>query len=277
MTNYKYVKFSYLLAFVAVFLLNSCSTTNNEALFKSQNGVNPEMVKDIYVVNDQGPGELYYRIKEGDVISIRNLQDIYWGGSLSQPTSSVSQNSVATTNTVDQAAVSYIVDKYGQVRLPALKEKVKISGLTRTEARQKIEDLYITGNGKGGLLPDPIIELNIVNLKVHLLGEFASPGEYPLTKDNTTLIEILSQAGGLSKTADPRTVRILRGKETIYVNLTNDRIIGNSKLIMQNGDVVTVDLNKNALDGEKIQRFNNVIQPILVVVNLVILVFTLSK
>ena len=97
-----------------------------------------------------------------------------------------------------------------------------------------------------------------------------------LTKDNTTLLEVVAKAG-VAKTADPRTLKIIRGRETIYVNLTSDAIIGHRKLILQNNDYITIAQNKNALDGEKIQRFNNVVQPLLVIVNLVILVFTLSK
>jgi polysaccharide export outer membrane protein len=272
MAKYNRIRSSYLLALVALIFLNSCGSTNTQTLFKSATDVNVETIKDIYVVNDQGQYDAYYKIKEGDVISIRNLQNKNWGGSLSQGATGGAESSVATSNTVDAAAISYIVDDRGLVTLPALENKVKIAGLTRKEAQQKIEDLYDTKN-----LADPIIELNVVNLKVHLLGEFATQGSFFLKKDNTTLIDILAEAGGLAKTADPRTLKIKRGKETIYVNLTSDNIIGNRKLILQNDDIITVGPNKNALDGEKIQRFNNVIQPLLVVVNLVILVFTLSK
>ena len=265
-----YLKMRYLLAFVAVLLLYSCGSINNQTLFRSPSDVNTETLKDIYVVNDQGQSDLYYRIKEGDVIAIRNLQDKFWGGNQSQSVTSSTTNTAAT-NTIDPTAVSFIVDNDGMVTLPALKDKVKITGLTRTEARQKIEDLYDTNN-----LADPIIELNIVNLKVFLFGEFTNPGEYMLTKDNTTLLEVVAKAG-VAKTADPRTLKIIRGRETIYVNLTSDAIIGHRKLILQNNDYITIAQNKNALDGEKIQRFNNVVQPLLVIVNLVILVFTLSK
>ncbi|MBC7615291.1 MAG: polysaccharide biosynthesis/export family protein [Pedobacter sp.] len=266
------MKLSYLLAFVPIIFLGSCGSSNNQTLFSTASSVNIETLKDVYVVNDQGPNDLYYRIKEGDVIAIRNLQNKYWGSNRSMGTSTGSQNNTAATNTIDPNAISYIVDDDGMVTLPAIKDKVKVAGLTRLQARQKVEDLYDTDN-----LADPIIELNVVNLKVYLFGEFAKQGNFFLTKDNTTLIEILSEAGGLLKTADPRSLIIKRGKETIYVNLTSDAVIGNRKLVLQNNDVITIAANKTAKDGEKIQRFNNVIQPILVIVNLIILAFTLSK
>lgn len=276
MAKNKSMKFHYLLAFIVLIALNSCKSVPHRLLFNTSSGVNIENIKDIYVENDQGPNELYYRIKEGDVIAIRNLQNKYWGGSLSSPASG-SQSNVALTNTADANSVSYIVDNNGTVALPALKEKVKISGLTRVQARQKIEDLYSTGTGRGEILTDPIIELNVVNLKVDLFGEVAKQGPIPLTKDNTTLIDVISQAGGLLKTADPRDVRIKRGKETIYVNFSSDRIIGHNKLVLQNNDIIIVGQNRSTSDAEKIQRFNTIIQPILVVVNFAILLFTLTK
>jgi len=262
----------YLFVLLTIFLLSSCGSTNQQTLFNADSDVSIESLKDIYVVNDQGQADLYYKIKEGDVIAIRNLQNKRWGIGQSGNSSTGSETSIAATNTAETNAISYIVDDHGMVKLPALKGPIKIAGLTRKEATQKIQDLYVAN-----LLVDPIIELNIVNLKVSLLGEFSNQGNYFLTKDNTTLFEVLAEAGGVPKTADPRTLKIIRGKETIYVNLTDASIIGNKKLILQNNDIITIKPNKNALDGEKIQRFNNVIQPLLVVVNLVVLVFTLSK
>lgn len=272
MAKYSTTKSFWLLTLTAMILFGSCSSRNTQTLFRSSSEIDLNALRDIYVVNDQGQYDEYYRIKEGDVIAIRNLQNKSWGGNSSQPTISTAQSNVASTNTTDQTSISYIVDNNGMVTLPALKDKVKVTGLTRTEARQKIEDLYDLDN-----LADPIIELNIVNLKVSLLGEFTNQGNYNLTKDNTTLLDILSEAGGLPKTADPRSLKIIRGRETIHVNLTTDAIIGNRKLILQNNDIITVSPNKNSLNGEKIQRFNTIVQPILVIVNLAILIFTLSK
>lgn len=268
-----YLTFSVLI--LAALFLSACGTTKTSTLFGSSNRVDPASVKDIYVENDQGFTEPYYRIKEGDVISIRNLQNQFWGGNSGTANmgSSSSQTSVAATNNVDPGAISFIVDNLGMVTLPSLDQKVKISGLTRTEAKQKIEDIFISTKK----LDKPIIELNIVNLQVNLLGEFIKPGPYPLKKDNTTLIDIVTEAGGLTKNADPRSLVIHRGREKIYVNLESDQIIGKNKLIMQNGDLIIIGKNQTELNNEKIQRFNTVIQPILVVVNLVILVFTLTK
>jgi len=258
-------------------LLSACGTINNQTLLKSATDAEAEKYQGVHVVNDQNSDEIYYRIKEGDVIAIRNLQNKNWGGGQSQAALGSSSANVAVTNTVDANSISYIVDRDGMVTLPTLKNKVKISGLTRIEARQKIEDLY----RDGGYLVDPIIELNIVNLKVSLFGEFNKQGTFYLTKDNTTLIDILAEAGGLAKTADPRTLKIIRGKngaETIYVNLSEQQgILGNPKLILQNNDIIIVGASQKIRDEEKVQRFNNIVQPLLVVINLVALIFTLSK
>jgi polysaccharide export outer membrane protein len=151
-----------------------------------------------------------------------------------------------------------------------------VAGLSRREATAKIEAIY-----KEKLLPDPIIDLSIVNLKVTLLGEFNKQGNFLLERDNTTLIDIIGEAGGITKTADPKTCKIIRGDrsnpEIIYVNLNDINSLASKKLTLQNNDIIVLQTTKGAALSERLQRFNNIVQPLLVVVNLAVLIFTISR
>jgi len=267
--NRKYIYL--LITLLSIFFLNACSVRKQRTLFYAPSDIVTDTIKHVYVVNDQGISDAYYKIKISDQLAIRNVQDPEFGATTSGSSGTLSN----TTSGTAQNMLSYPVEPDGMVNLPAI-GKVEVVGLTRREATIKIQDLY-----KQKLLKDPIIELTVVNLKVTLLGEFSKQGNFLLEKDNTSLIEIIGEAGGITKTADPKTLKIIRGDrshpEIIYVNLTDINSLASKKLILQNNDIIVLQPTKSAALSEKLQSFNNIVQPLLVVVNLAVLIFTVTR
>jgi polysaccharide export outer membrane protein len=256
-----------LLFFTFALLLSACSARKEKSLFNAPTDIITDTIKQVYVVNDKGIGDLYYRIKVEDLIAIRNLQDFDFNGRSASFTSA--SNSLGTVTT-------YQVDKDGYVTLPAIQGKVKLGGLTRKEANAKLQELYSATQ-----LKDPIMDITIVNVKVTLLGEFNKQGNFLLERDNTSLIDILGEAGGITKNADPKTLKIFRGKrsdpEIIYVNLNDYRSLYSSeKLILQNNDIIVIQQTKSSALSEKLQSYNNVVQPLLVLINLGVLIYTFT-
>jgi polysaccharide export outer membrane protein len=250
---------------VAIVLLSSCGARKERSLFNAPSDIVTDTIKQVYVVNDKGLSNTQYTIKVDDMIAIRNLQDFDFNGK-----SSVNDVSTATSTT------AYQVDKDGYVVLPAISGKVKLAGLTRKEARAVIQKLY-----EEKQLKDPIMDVSIVNVKVTLLGEFSKQGNFLLEKDNITLMDILGEAGGITKLADPKTLKIFRGDkanpEIIYVNLNDYRSLGSKKLVLQNNDIIVIQPTKSSALSEKLQGYNNIVQPLLVVINLAVLVFTFTR
>lgn len=253
-----------------VLFLNSCKTKQELTLFASPTDIVTDTIKQVYVVNDKGIDETFYKIKANDLIAVRNVQNKKFGA-----TSSLSDAGGISTSGGSSSVISYPVDIDGKINLPAL-GKVEIANLTIRDAKNKIQNLYAEK-----LLVDPIIELNVVNLKVTLLGEFSRQGNFYLEKENTNLIDIIGEAGGITKMADKKSLKIIRGDranpEIIYVNLSDINSLASKKLILQNNDIIILQTMKETKVNEKLQNFNSIIQPILVVVNLAILIFTLIK
>ncbi|RYF17642.1 MAG: hypothetical protein EOO42_15715 [Flavobacteriales bacterium] len=251
--------------------LSSCGARKERSLFNATTDIVTDTIKQVYVVNDQGI-DAYYKIKVNDLLAIRNVQNKEWGATAGAGGSSTVANSQSGNINNAQA---YEVQPDGQVNLPAI-GKVAVAGLSRREATAKIEAIY-----KEKLLPDPILELSIVNLKVTLLGEFSKQGNFLLERDNTTLIDIIGEAGGITKTADPKTCKIIRGDrsnpEIIYVNLNDINSLASKKLVLQNNDIIVLQTTKGAAASDKLQSYNNILQPLLVVVNLAVLIFTISR
>ena len=148
--------------------------------------------------------------------------------------------------------------------------------MTRVEARTHIEDLY-----RKGPLKDPLLELKIISLKATILGEVATPGSVPLTKDGTTIIDIIAKAGGLTNKADEKTVKIVRAGQahpkTDIINLSDVRSLNDPRAVVQNDDIIVIAQNKTAVRNEKLQDFSIVVQPILLVFNTALIIFTLAR
>jgi len=244
--------------------LTSCSYKQDQLLFQQKKGFDS-------VSTQNGLSLVRYRIQPQDVLQIRNLQNINYiiGDAASGTTSS----GAGGTNSIQ--GQEYQVEEDGDVALPVI-GRVTVVGLTRQEASNKIEELY-----KGSLLKNPIIELKIINLKVTVLGEIKAQGNYPLIKDKTTLIEVIGQAGGLTDKANEKNVEIIRGDPAhpivMRIDLSNISSLSDPATIMQNGDIIYIAQNKRAIQTDKVSTFSTIIQPALIVLNTVLIIFTLAR
>jgi polysaccharide export outer membrane protein len=144
---------------------------------------------------------------------------------------------------------SAVVAADGRMPFPLIGE-VRASGLTPTELEESLRQLL----GKDYLV-DPQVSVAVQEYrsqKVFVLGEAEKPGTYPLT-GRATLLDVLSQAGGPSKTAG-RQVVVVRfpksdapvtpgtaGSTTVRVNLKK-LLDGDASenLVLDNGDTVYV-------------------------------------
>jgi polysaccharide export outer membrane protein len=209
-----------------------------------------------------------YRIKPQDILQIRNLQSIKYIAD-EAPSAAAGGGGGASNS-----GQTFQVEGDGTVAMPAIGH-VKVAGFTRPEAAKQIEDLY-----RKNLLKDPIIELKIINLKVTILGEIKGQGNYTLTKDRTTLVELIGEAGGLTDKANEANIKIIRGDQltpqVTEVNLRDIRSINDPRAFLQSGDVIYIAQNKRAIRNDKLQNLSIITQPILLLLNTALIIFTLS-
>jgi polysaccharide export outer membrane protein len=245
-----------------LFVLTSCSNKQYQSLFEQKSGVKDSLVQQPLLSN------FTYRIKPQDILQIRNLQSVKY------IVDEAPSNEGNTSGGNAAAGQTFQVDDDGTVALPVIGH-VNVAGLTRTEAAKLIEGLY-----RKSLLKDPIIELKIVNLKVTLLGEIKGQGNYPLTKDRTTLVEMIGEAGGLTDKANETNVEIIRGDQAnpqvTLINLRNIQSINDPRAILQNGDIIYIAQNKRAVRNDHLQNLSVITQPVLLLLNTALIIFTLS-
>ena len=253
--------FSYLIL-GAILICTSCSDKQYQALFQEKNAISDTLSqKNPLPLNE-------YHIKSQDILEIRNLQNSKSIVDLNPPTNATPSVGSATTQ-----PETFQVEEDGTVALTGLGH-VHVAGLTRFEAQKLIESLY-----HNALLKDPIIALKIVNLKVTILGEIRSQGNYALTKDKITLVELIGEAGGLTDKANEKNVKIIRGTEknpkVIEIDLNSIRSINDPATILQSGDIIYVAQSRRAARSENLQNFSTLAQPVLILFNTVLILYTL--
>lgn len=254
-SDFHFFKKNFLFLFFGLCLMSSCSYKNSSRILKYPKNFKTDTLTTIAVYNQQ-ESYLEYRIKPYDKISIKNLQDPELLG--------------ARFSTASEVKLSYEVSNTGEIILPAI-GSIKIAGLTKEQAREKIQKLY----GES-LFKDPIIELNINTLKVTLLGAFKTEGNFILQNPKTDLIDIIGISGGIEDDANVKSIRIIRGNrenpELIMANLSNVNTLSNPKLTLQDGDIIIAERNRFAVFAKNINPINTIASIGLILINTYIII-----
>jgi protein involved in polysaccharide export with SLBB domain len=114
----------------------------------------------------------------------------------------------------------YQVASDGTVDLPYL-HTVRIADLEAQEVARLVRDKLIEGK----ILLDPSVVVQVkeyASRRVTLLGQVARPGSFPLAP-GMTLIQAISEAGGLTAVANSDNVNLIRktatGKQSVVVSV----------------------------------------------------------
>jgi len=153
------------------------------------------------------------------------------------------QESLGSSNELGQSMTDkgILVNAKGYITLPLI-GKVKVAGLTQSQAADKITRMYKK------YLNTPSIYLEVLNKRVIVLGEVNKPGAVPLDKEKMTLFEAIAFAGDLKDSAVRNDIIIVssdrRGMHMRHVDLTNFDKMTLSKLMLRPNDIVYVQPDK---------------------------------
>lgn len=143
----------------------------------------------------------------------------------------------------NEGIAGFTVSAEGTIDYPLL-GVIKVEGMTRNELAA-----FIKGEIMGkGLIKDPVVTVEFLNVGVSVLGEVTRPGRYDLNTDLITIVEALSLAGDLTIQGRRENVTVIRKEgdkvQTYLVDLTNTNDMLNSPAYyLKQGDVVYVEPN----------------------------------
>ncbi len=158
---------------------------------------------------------------------------------VSTPVSNTGNKSLTSQPVLQQ----YLVDNQGNVDFPVL-GTIHLGGLTKGEAEQLIKDKLAPQFHQA-----PIVTVRMVNYKISVIGEVASPGTFTISNEKVNLLEALAMAGDMTIYGIRDNVKLIRedsaGKRKIItLNLNDTDILQSPYYYLQQNDIVYVTPNK---------------------------------
>ena len=176
-----------------------------------------------------------WKIEKGDRVEISAFnQSSNSGGQLSQLLNTAGQK----INAQRIGDEGMLISTTGEVNLP-LVGNIKISGLTESEASEKLITIYKK------YLRNPYINVKILNQRLFVIGEVRRPGVFLVNHGTMSLFEALALSGDLTDYANRQKIRIIRGdmrhSEVREIDLTDFKSLSMSSMILRPNDIVYVE------------------------------------
>ena len=149
-------------------------------------------------------------------------------------------NSQGTSQSAQQ---TYLVDNEGNINFPVL-GTLKVGGLTKKEVEQMIVEKL-----RPYIKETPIVTARMVNYKISVLGEVASPGTFTIGNEKVNLLEALAMAGDMTIYGIRDNVKLIResagGKQQIItLDLNKVETLISPYYWLQQNDIIYVTPNK---------------------------------
>jgi polysaccharide export outer membrane protein len=245
------VKFEFLLKAAILFVsgmivLLLCSSCNKYALYQqdAKSGATAPEAKMSEKELAQGD-KISLSIWGHDELSIGSIHSVY--------------------NSPDETASGkwLMIDQNGEVNLPQI-GKVKLVGMTLRKAEEHLKKIY------SSQLQNPILNLRLLNNQVTVLGEVQRPGTYVFHTDFARMVDMIGKASGFTDYAKTTEIKIIRGTETIKVDLTNASF---NQMTVLPRDVIYVPPGRN----KAFDRFASKMIPLASLLTALALVYNVSK
>lgn len=218
----------YSILFIAL-LSVGCRSLNPSVMFKTPKNYDYQI--DQTLVNAE------YKITPNDFIQF----NVYSrdGFNLIDQTAVTSASAGGVGLNGSQSAIQYLVELDGYIKLPIL-GRIKIKDLTIREAEKLLEAQYSTYYQK------PFVQLKVLNRRVLIFPGAGGAGRVVnLENENTTLIEALAIAGGISPTGKAWKIKLIRGDtrnpQIQLIDLSTIDGMKQTNLLLQANDIIYVE------------------------------------
>ncbi len=205
-----------------------------------------------------------YRLSANDLISFKLFAND--GFKLVDISSGTGRENNEQNN--NRNTVSYLIEADGSARLPII-GKIALHGLTVREAEFLLEEKYST------YYVSPFVQIEVTNKRVVVFpGNGSDAKVILLSNNNTTLLEALALAGGITERGKAKKVKIIRKQpdntRAVYqVDLSTIEGLKYCDMIVQANDYIYVEPSRDVGRGVVAE-----IAPILSVLTSVLLIYT---
>ena len=141
---------------------------------------------------------------------------------------------------------SYLIAKNGTIEFPQL-GTLQIAGLTRLELIAMLQEKLAP------FLVKPMVNVQLLNFTVTVLGEVKKPGAFQVKKERITVLDAIGLAGDLTVHGTRQNVLVIRETETGKVferiDLTSSELFESPVYYLSQNDVVYIEPNKPKINS----------------------------
>lgn len=158
---------------------------------------------------------------------------------------------IAGTVTGNMQLQSYLVDSDGNIEFPVL-------GTTNVAGKTRQELIRFLKKEISAYVHDPIVNINLTNFQITVLGEVNQPGTFNVPDERISLSKAIGLAGDLTIYGRRDNVMVLRetGDNMTYgfVDLRDSNFLESPYYNLQQNDVIVVEPNKAQMQGAAYNR-----------------------
>ena len=144
------------------------------------------------------------------------------------------------------ATSGYLVNQNGEIDFPLI-GKINVLNMSTIDASELIKsklDIYLS---------NPIVNIQIQNFKITVLGEVRNPGTFQVPNERITLIEALGLAGDLTINGVRKNIVLIRDnngiKKEVVLDITSKEILNSEFYYLSQNDVIYVSPNQAKINS----------------------------
>jgi polysaccharide export outer membrane protein len=178
-------------------------------------------------------------------------------------------NSNSNNNTNSTSNIGYLVDQKGTIDFPVI-GTISVAGFT-------IDQLKIVLKEKLSVyLKDPIVNIQLLNFKVTVLGDVASPGIKIFNSNRVTLLDAIGASYDLTIFGKRKNILLIRdfqGVKTFNrIDITKADFVNSPFYYLDQNDVIYIESRKAKVDATALPNLSLIVSVVSFISTLLFLV-----
>jgi len=162
------------------------------------------------------------------------------------------QGNVSNNPSTTPDVKGYLVDDNGEIEFPIL-GTLQVSDFTFEQVQNLIKSRLIDEK----LINKPTVKVELLNLKINMMGEVNSVGVLDVPDGRITLLQAITMAGGLTVNAAPDRITVIREengvRKKVFNNIQSRDIFNSPTYYLQQNDIVYIE-PKDAVQTPKEEK-----------------------
>ncbi len=182
---------------------------------------------------------------------------------------SVNLTNIPNTNGNNSSNIGYLVDEKGTIDFPVI-GTISVAGFTIAQVKIFLKEKLSI------YLKDPIINIQLLNFKVTVLGDVGSPGIKTFNSNRVTLLDAIGASSDLTLFGKRKNILLIRdfqGVKTFNrIDITKADFVNSPYYYLDQNDVIYIESRKAKVDASALPNLGLIISVVSFITTLLFLV-----